>query len=358
MPVGKFGQQQNFSPPVIGPSPTTPGSRGLLLRGVSGSRRSFDMPFALGPVSPAYQLPYDVLGTNQTFSFGMEYWLAGYASVGYQMPYYVSGPMSSMVEQPFALLDASVGILEGNAIALPKVGYYSAGESSAARYRDMVMSTSGLLSYWPLDESSGTKAYDPIGGVDGTYVSTYTLNQTGPMPYDQAERSVALTTAAGHIDIGDVYPFLGTAPFSVECWFNWSGPGVSNLHTLVAYSDATSAYGWWLYIHTPSTSLWLGRYDVLGYEEFGPFTISTNVWYHSVFTYDSTNITLYINGAYVDSMASPTILLSRTSNLRIGTYPMDGATGNFGGNISNVAIYNRHLTATEVLAHYNAGKGV
>jgi hypothetical protein len=82
-------------------------------------------------------------------------------------------------------------------------------------------------------------------------------------------------------------------------------------------------------------------------------------WYNVTVTNDGT-IRIYINGVFVVS-GNDTIVnsTSNSNSLWIGSNGNNGGyTGAyFNGNISNVQVYNRALSATEVLQNYNALKG-
>jgi hypothetical protein len=79
-----------------------------------------------------------------------------------------------------------------------------------------------------------------------------------------------------------------------------------------------------------------------------------NRWYHFVGTYDGANIRIYKDGVQVGITPQTGTLDMNDNTAKIGTYT--GTTYNFNGTIDEVGIYNRSLSAAEVLAHYNAGK--
>jgi hypothetical protein len=85
--------------------------------------------------------------------------------------------------------------------------------------------------------------------------------------------------------------------------------------------------------------------------------ISVNNWYHVTYTYNQSVVVSYING-----VQSTTSNYSQTFS-SVGTNPTIGHDANLGnpdywpGNISNVTLYNRALTAAEILQNYNATKG-
>jgi hypothetical protein len=83
--------------------------------------------------------------------------------------------------------------------------------------------------------------------------------------------------------------------------------------------------------------------------------LSNFVWQNLVFTKNGTSIIGYLNGiqTYSATAGSPTILYL-TGNLKLGAGSCDSRQ--FNGNMSNTQIYNRVLSATEVLQNYNAQK--
>jgi hypothetical protein len=89
----------------------------------------------------------------------------------------------------------------------------------------------------------------------------------------------------------------------------------------------------------------------------GNFPLTTNQWVHSVITYDGSNANLYINGSLdkTQNLGSITFDIGAGFPVSIGQDP-PGANEFFNGRISNAKIYNRALTAAEVLQNFNAQK--
>jgi hypothetical protein len=86
--------------------------------------------------------------------------------------------------------------------------------------------------------------------------------------------------------------------------------------------------------------------------------ITTNTWSYVCVTYSTTTATviLYRNGVQVGSpITSVSSIVSSPFNGVIGDEQSNYATP-FKGNMSSVQIYNRSLTATEILQNYNATK--
>jgi hypothetical protein len=83
-------------------------------------------------------------------------------------------------------------------------------------------------------------------------------------------------------------------------------------------------------------------------------TLSNNTWYHAIGTYNSNGSSvLYINGSNVGTgtYSAASYSATYTTTFTIGEY-----AGYLSGNVALARIYNRALSATEVLQNYNATK--
>ena len=87
---------------------------------------------------------------------------------------------------------------------------------------------------------------------------------------------------------------------------------------------------------------------------YGNNPASYNEWRHYAITYDGTVGILYENGAATGSTTLAMVVNSTSADLHIGRW--DGGTHYFNGCISGAMVYNRALSADEVLQNYNATK--
>ena len=86
----------------------------------------------------------------------------------------------------------------------------------------------------------------------------------------------------------------------------------------------------------------------------GATSLSLNTWYFAAVTYsDSTGWKLYLNGRE-DGTSATTTTFTGDQEIVIGAY---SSGNNFTGRISNIQVYNRALTATEIFQNYHATKG-
>ena len=90
--------------------------------------------------------------------------------------------------------------------------------------------------------------------------------------------------------------------------------------------------------------------------------LSLNTWSHVVMTWDGSDIKIYVNGieggTYISNQFDGDIRTS-TADLRLGYDSYSAGQGwsdaLYNGTIDEVAIYNRALTASEILEHYKRG---
>ena len=99
----------------------------------------------------------------------------------------------------------------------------------------------------------------------------------------------------------------------------------------------------------------------IGYLPDTSFTAVANTWYNVIGTFNSGIIKIYVNGVLkgtkdVTSSGTSILYTSRTQAL-LGTDAEYFILETFAGFISNVQIYNRTLSASEVLQNYNSTKG-
>lgn len=126
--------------------------------------------------------------------------------------------------------------------------------------------------------------------------------------------------------------------FSILAWINI---GSINSGYRTIYADNVKGF-------------WLNNRIISYYPVFnGISTLNTNQWYYITVTYNGTSVISYINGV-LDKSANATTGLPSTVSTGIGGH--DNIEF-FNGNISNIQIYNRALSSTEVQQNYNALKG-
>lgn len=175
-------------------------------------------------------------------------------------------------------------------------------------------------------------------------------------------KSVLLDGVDEYINIGDVADFERTDSFSVSAWVKISVTSLAMFVTRL--QSASPNRGWQLYKKVNEGKMVLdlandfGTSNVLRVRTVAD--INDGLWQHIVVTYDGSSnasgVKFYIAGvsaAVVEELDALTATIVPTGvNLNIGA--REGAIF-WEGNIDEVAIYDKELSASEVSDIYNSG---
>ena len=230
--------------------------------------------------------------------------------------------------------------------------------------------TSNPLAYYRLDDATGTIAQDEQYGNPGTYVNSPTLNTDGLL-YKDINNAVELSRInSQYIEVprNTVFDSLFYLMGSIEFWMNYNdsviGSGVNSCR-LIDYDSAGSAVSGWS-INFDGLTKNIGFYirtDNGNSEWVFDTPIEHDITYHIVFKYDSSDVAndpkLYVNGVLSDvtlvqRTADIVIPTETTSQLRFGNNR--DVSRFYDGILDEIAIYDKELSDSEIVAHYDAGK--
>lgn len=225
-----------------------------------------------------------------------------------------------------------------------------------------------IISLWALDEDNGALLSDSVGVNDG-------VGNQNPTPVAGIVEGAQQFDGAGTgVDVvaDDSFNWTYNASFTIEYWIRRAGVAFSNPIAEVAVGrddGATSAMQWW-------TGLWAddgtAAFVLIGTDgtgtgnratgEFleGDDDLTDGIWHHVAVVRDAlTNQTrLYVDGVLNDSVdityAVDEGFDSATAPLQMGWLEIQNTSGfHLNGTLDEVAIYDRALTANEILRHYN-----
>jgi hypothetical protein len=199
---------------------------------------------------------------------------------------------------------------------------------------------------------TGTTWYDLSGNnLNGTLVNTptYSSDFNGTLLFDGVNERVNVTASSLIQNL--------TTNFTFQAFvrFNTSG-GQYGIFT----KGSTFTDGWTVYVRQGP------QFALIGHNESNVSSgllaptpsggISTNTWYQITYTYDNTVVRSYIDGVQSSTESYSETFDSIGTSPYIGWGPSVGTPKYWPGNISNTTLYNRALTASEVLQNYNATK--
>jgi hypothetical protein len=204
--------------------------------------------------------------------------------------------------------------------------------------------------WWPLNQTSGTTVTDASGTGNTASATGVTWSNPGA--------TFAGTTGQQIATNGPVLDTTGS--YSVSAWVNLSQ--VSGWQTVVGQDGSQdSAFNLqldsstlkWNFAHnnTDTTNPTITRAE-------GGSQAVAGTWYHLVGTYNSSTgaMDMYVNGALAGTATSAAPWAS-SGPLTIGRGKHNGSSVDLvHGQVQNVQVYPRVLSASEVSALYNAGR--
>jgi hypothetical protein len=207
----------------------------------------------------------------------------------------------------------------------------------------------GLVSWWKAEGN----AADAMGANPGTI--------QGPVNFVTGKVGEAFAfTGAGSVNVPASRSLQPTAVTSMAWVKNLGSPGADN-YILSQGADACTAASYALYTATEGVGFYV--FGGVNFEE-SPLATPAQVWdgnWHLVAgTYDGATVRLYVDGAEVTPGTATTVTINYAlpnQNFYIGAYQGSCQFG-FAGDIDEVRIFNRALSAGEIHDVFTAAQGI
>lgn len=224
----------------------------------------------------------------------------------------------------------------------------------------MAFPTTGLVSYWKLDEASGN-ATDSKGSNTLTNVGTTTYS-TGKI-----SNAAQFLRSSKYLESSTTTGLAPTTAFSINAWVKWDSLTDNALNGLISKMNGTST----------AYRTGIVRYSSINYAFFfdiGTTGGSTNrsqsvimtapnngQWYMYTYTFNGPTAKMYIDGTlFFTDNAAPATCQAGTAPFRLGYGDSADGTGPEGmnGMLDEVGFWNTELSQSDVTALYNAGAGL
>jgi hypothetical protein len=223
-----------------------------------------------------------------------------------------------------------------------------------------------ILSYYPLNEASGSVITDGMGLRNGTLVGTPDYRQH-PVVLGNDSDGYSMGMTDAYVNLGHPEAFL-LSQWALEAWaVADTNPGGAALWAreyaggtpVVQFEMGADIDGFGLGTINLKGGFYNGTSWALVTD---PTALVIGKRYHVVYTWDGTTNRLYVNGTEVDSDVpgiSPALQAGVSQDYFVGRRHDAGAvtTWIWPGPVEMAAIYSLPLTAGEVLGNYNAGVG-
>ena len=189
--------------------------------------------------------------------------------------------------------------------------------------------------------SGSTTWIDLVGINNGTLTNgpTFNTGSGGSIVFDGTNDFINIYTNT-NIPISN-------SQYSINVWFSatsfgsgglvgWGAYNTSNSVTALRFNNNGFRHYWW------------------GNDLDIALSMSANTWYNVVALYNGTTRQIWLNAQLVAQDTPSTHNVPYATNLTVG---VTNSTEYFSGKIATSQIYNRGLSASEVLQNYNATKG-
>lgn len=209
-------------------------------------------------------------------------------------------------------------------------------------------------------DAANNKSY-PGSGTTWTDLSSTQITGSltnGPTFNSANGGSIVFDGSNDYFSTSDAALPSGTSARTIQYFFNVSSISQTNMVTYGAPGNKTGASNGQMY----ATLIQSSKITFSAYGSTYNFSSISNVvtgrWYNVAFVFNGSTHLMYINGIY-DNAGSVGFSTVLDGQMTIGARRDGNATYTeyFNGRIAQVYIYNRALSASEVLQNYNALKG-
>lgn len=216
----------------------------------------------------------------------------------------------------------------------------------------------GLLSYWKLDETSGTNLNDEVGTNDLT-LTNGSVNQTG---IPNGNKCIKFNTASLSYAQFSSSPTAGKSEVTISMWVKKTGSSPSLSPLWHEIYDSSNNY--WQFVITTS---WYTRDSSTGTtgsrnNDLALPSLTNDEWTHLVFVYSvSGGYKRIYKNAGVTPQENTTSIDTLTSDRTTGQYLNIGYNSESAAYldcyIDEVGVWDRALTYNEITELYNSGNG-
>jgi len=207
------------------------------------------------------------------------------------------------------------------------------------------------LGYWPLQETTGTIAYDMANGYNGTYIGGFTLAQPGPtnLIFGASSYSALFDGFSGFVDIPEG-PFNITGAITIMAWVNLQA-APAHFTDVFAHGDAS----WRLSVNQNSPPQ-PGAADGSAPDATDTTGINPGDWHMLAYSYTGgvgNNLgVLYVDAVPVAFDSFTATPVGDNLDVWIAGAPDYGTSRLIPAEIAHCAIYTQALTAAEIRAVY------
>ena len=207
----------------------------------------------------------------------------------------------------------------------------------------------GLVAAWPFYEGSGTTLNDISGNQNNGVI-------TGGITWVGGRAGYALSFAnstSQYVDIPTSSVLNLTTAATFSAWINVANSPTAS-YTILSKGTGNGGDGYIFNVGgngSTDPKLALSLYDGTTWDTVTGALVTAGAWCHAVAVWDGANVTIYVNGVNKGSVAGHT-MIADANDFLIGIQGTTIHANPMNGQIDDVRVYNRALSAAEVAQLY------
>jgi len=215
-------------------------------------------------------------------------------------------------------------------------------------YAQCITPPSGMVAWWPLDETSGPTAHDIAGSANnsGTWMNS-------PTPVNGKVAGALSFSGSNSVDVPDHSELnFGTGDFSIDLWIKTTNASGTRTILDKRTGSVPNVTGYVLFMVNGYIGSQIG--DGAGYNNcVSTGFVANGNWHHVAVTVDRNNPSgwlHYVDGSAVGTPANPTNYQGSLTNTAPFVMARDLITPSytFAGTLDEVELFNRALDSLEV----------
>jgi hypothetical protein len=212
---------------------------------------------------------------------------------------------------------------------------------------ESVQNDSGLVAFYPFNGN----AIDETGNGYNGNITGATLTSDRFNQLDKAYNFTYNGFSSDRIEVSGTSGLnFSSGEFSISAWVKFSGlASTGNNYPIFSKHICGEQSGYIVMLYNDKLTFWLAGssgYNVLS----TPDDYTDNSWHQVVAVYDGVTQAIYVDGLLKNSVAFSYNIFS-SANWALGGY--NGCNGGFNGKVDEIEVFNRALTASEILEKYN-----
>ena len=224
-----------------------------------------------------------------------------------------------------------------------------------AVYAGPNLTETGLIFYYDISNKksypgTGTGWFDLSGNNFTASLINGTTFSNGNLTFDGSNDYVLVGNDAKYNGL--------TGDFTLDIWWRTSNPSKTLNYVISNARDCCGTYnGFDIMCFGPVSKFLFAWWNGTSSQWYSNTVIAANTWYNLVVSFSGTVANCYINGAF-DVQKTSLVLGSPASyNLVLGGMGAFPSFYTLVGNLNVAKMYNRALSASEILDNYNSMRG-